>query len=75
MGKRFLRLLLGSLAGLTPASAMACRIYTPGADQSVIHREIPHPLPPDLFVAEIQFEHSEAGWASYSTELEHAFVA
>lgn len=62
MGKRFL-LLLGSLAGLDPASAVACRIYTPGADQSVIHRELPHPLSPDLFVAEVEFEHPEAGWS------------
>lgn len=29
------------------APAFACRIYTPGADLSVIHRALPETLPPD----------------------------
>ncbi|HZF96281.1 MAG TPA: hypothetical protein VEZ20_15570 [Allosphingosinicella sp.] len=53
---------LAALAGLAAAPAAACRIYNPGADLSVLHRALPPTLPPDLFVAEIEFEQPDAGW-------------
>lgn len=56
-------LLYASFVGFTASPVGACRIYTPSADLSVIHRELPRPLPSDLFVAEVQFERSDAGWA------------
>jgi hypothetical protein len=43
--------------------AEACRIYTPSANLSVIHRQLPPSLPSDVFVAEVQFEQADAGWA------------
>ena len=56
-------LLLASLIGFAASPVEACRIYTPSADLSVIHRELPRPLPADLFVFEVQFEQPGAGWA------------
>jgi hypothetical protein len=56
-------LLFASIAGFAASPTEACRIYMPSADLSVIHRELPRPLPSELFVAEIQIERPDAGWA------------
>lgn len=60
--RRCILLVLCGFVGLMAAPAMACRIYMPGADVSVLHREPPQPLPSGLFVAEVAFENPEAGW-------------
>ncbi|HEX8194281.1 MAG TPA: hypothetical protein VF552_15410 [Allosphingosinicella sp.] len=61
MRTRFLLLFAASVA-FGAIRADACRIYIPAADLSALHRTLPHPLPADLFVAEVQFERPDAGW-------------
>ncbi len=50
------------LIGLLGAPALACRSYNPFADISVIQKQLPAELPPDAFVAQIQFYYPNGGW-------------
>lgn len=50
-----------AIAFATPA--VACRTYTPSANLSVLHRQIPASISSEQFVAEVQFEDADAGWA------------
>ena len=54
--------LIAVLASLSASPVQACRMYTPSADLSVIHRQLPPSIPSDLFVAEVQFEQPDTGW-------------
>ena len=60
--RRCIRSVLVALVGLAPTPAMACRVYVAAADLSVIHTELPRPLPADAFAAEVRFEQPDAGW-------------
>lgn len=64
--KKLLLLLFAGIAGFAAFPAEACRIYTPSADLSVIHRKLPSSIAPDLIVVEVQFEQPDAGWSELS---------
>lgn len=63
---RYISALFVALSPLAAMSADACRTYIPHADLSVIHQQLPKPLPSDLIAADVQFEDPEGGWAALS---------
>lgn len=61
MRRRASHILLAFL-GAAATPAIACKIYTPGVDISVVHQDVPLSITSDVFVAEVQFEQPDAGW-------------
>ena len=59
---KMLFLLIAVVGSGLASPAKACRIYTPSANLSVLHRQLPPSLPSEIFVAEVQFERPDAGW-------------
>lgn len=59
---RLLLPLIAAVATACATPATACRTYTPSANLSVLHRQIPAFVSSEQFVAEVHFENADAGW-------------
>jgi hypothetical protein len=53
-------ILVAAAISVMPASA--CRTYDASVDVSIFHDQVPGDLVPEMFVAEVEFEHPELGW-------------
>ena len=53
---------LVAIAGLAATPVTACRIWTPSASLSVIHRTLPTPLPSGALAFDVQFAAEDRGW-------------